>query len=289
MTGIIPALSIIIANWNTCSLLRACLDSVFKNAGDIECEVIVVDNGSRDHSADMVARYYPQVLLIRNTENPGFAKANNQGISLCAGRYVLLLNTDTEIMRSALATMVVFMDHHLDVGAVGPKLISRDGTMQTSCDLFPLRPWEIAWQRLFDTICPSNRLTRQGRIALWTYKEPLEVDWILGAALLVRREVIDQVGGLDEDFWMYGEDLEWCYRIKQASWKVFYLPDALIYHIHGGSSQFSSELRQLLAKQRDDSLVLFYRKHYGSVPALGLRLILARKRLTRRLFGHQPW
>lgn len=275
----VPTLSIVIVNWNTCSLLRACLDSILKNTGIIECEVIIVDNGSSDGSPDMVAQCYPQAVLIRNTDNVGFARANNQGIYLATGQYLLLLNSDTEIVGNALSTMVSFMNCHPDVGAVGPKLINRDGTRQPSCDLFPLLPWEMAWQRFFDKICPSNQLTRRGRMALWTYEEPLEVDWILGAALLVRREVIEQVGDLDEDFWMYAEDLEWCYRIKKAGFKVFYLPYAQICHVHGGSCQLSSELRQRLAKRRDDSLVLFYRKHYGLLAALGLCLILARRRL----------
>ncbi|MDI7274752.1 MAG: glycosyltransferase family 2 protein [Anaerolineae bacterium] len=275
---VLPDLSVIIVSWNTAPLLRACLDSIRQHSTGVSTQIIVVDNASDDGSAEMVAGRYPGAVLISNASNLGYARANNQGISRASGRYVLLLNSDTEVRAGALAAMVAYMDGHPQVGAAGPRLIGPDGTIQRSYDLFPLRPWQMAWQKGLDVIWPGNALTRRGRIGRWDPTRPLAVDWLVGAALLVRGDVIALVGGLDERFWMYGEDLDWCYRIRRTGWQVHYLPQAAVYHRHGGSSERSPGLARQLARRREESLVLFYRKHYGALAALGLRPILAIKR-----------
>jgi GT2 family glycosyltransferase len=275
-------LSVIIVNWNTAGLLEACLESIRQNATGLRYEVIVVDNGSSDGSVGMVKRRFPEAILIANPTNVGYARANNQGLSRASGRYLLLLNSDTEVTEGAPDTLLAYIEGHPRVGAVGPRLIRPDGTLQQSCDLFPLRPWEMAWERVVDRLWPQNAVTRRGRVARWDLSQPLAVDWLVGAALLVRREVIAGVGGLDDRFWMYAEDLEWCYRMRQAGWEVHYLPHATVYHRQRGSSERTPELARQLARQREESLVLFYRKHYGSAAALGLRVVLAWNRWRKR-------
>jgi GT2 family glycosyltransferase len=273
-----PDLSIIVVSWNTAGLLEACLDSIRRNAAGLGCEVIVVDNGSSDGSVGMVMQRFPEAILIANPTNVGYARANNQGLSRASGRCVLLLNSDTEVTEGALGTLLAYMEGHPRVGAVGPRLVRPDGTVQQACDLFPLRPWEMAWERIVDRLWPQNTVTRQARMARWDLRQPLAVDWLVGAALLVRRDVIETVGGLDERFWMYAEDLDWCYRMRKAGWEVHYLPHATVYHRQRASSERTPELAGQLARQREESLVLFYRKHYGAAAALGLKMILACRR-----------
>ncbi|MCL6430949.1 MAG: glycosyltransferase family 2 protein [Anaerolineae bacterium] len=273
-----PDLSIIVVSWNTAGLLKACLHSIRRNAADLESEVIVVDNGSSDGSVGMVMQRFAEAILIANPTNAGYARANNQGLSRASGRYVLLLNSDTEVTEGALDSLLAYMEGHPRVGAVGPRLLRPDGTVQRSCDLFPLRPWEMAWERIVDCLWPQNTVTRRGRMARWDLTQPLAVDWLVGAALLVRRDVIETVGGLDERFWMYAEDLDWCYRMRKAGWEVHYLPHATVYHWQRASSERTPQLAGQLARQREESLVLFYRKHYGAVAALGLKIILACRR-----------
>ncbi len=239
--------------------------------------MIVVDNASTDGSPDLVATEFPGVRLIRNTENVGFARANNQGLRAAQGRYLLLLNSDTEVQGNSLADMVRYLDEHPDVGVVGGSLRNADGSRQVAADAFPLRPWDMAWQRIVDFVWPANTLTRRGRMSLWSYEAPLEVDWVLGAALMIRRTTMLQVGLLSERFFMYAEDLEWCYRVKQAGWKLVHLPDAAIYHIGGGSSRRAS----MQQRMHDRSLVGFYQLHYGPAAAAGLWLVLFAKELTR--------
>ncbi len=273
-----PDLSIIVVSWNTAGLLETCLYSVRRNATGLGCEVIVVDNGSSDGSAGMVMQRFPDVILIANPTNVGYARANNQGLARASGRYVLLLNSDTEVTGEALGTLLAYMEAHPRVGAVGPRLVRKDGTVQQSCDLFPRRPWEMVRERVVDRLWPRNTVTRRGRMARWDLTQPLPVDWLVGAALLVRRGVIAGIGGLDERFWMYAEDLDWCYRMRRAGWEVHYLPQATIYHWQRASSERTPELARRLARQREESLVLFYRKHYGAAAALGLRAVHAWKR-----------
>lgn len=266
-------LSTVIVNWNTADLLKRCLDALNRAAGSFTHEMIVIDNGSIDGSPEMVQSKYPGVRLLRSEQNLGFARANNLGLRIARGHFVLLLNSDTEVQTGALDHMIGFAEVHTDVGIVGASLRNPDGSAQFSCDLFPLSPRQMIWQHLVNVFRPHNHVTRQGTIVRWTYTAPFEVDWVSGAALMIRQEVIHQIGPLDERFFMYAEEIDWCYRAKLAGWRIYHLPQAEILHSKQGSSSGNPLLSAQLLRQRDHSLELFYRKHYGWSAAVGVELI----------------
>lgn len=249
-------LSIIIVSWNACELLATCVQSIYDNLDVPRTEVIVVDNGSDDGSPEMVQTRFPQVRLIENAENRGFAAANNQGLRASRGRYLLLLNSDTEVRPGALRTLVNFLDMHLNVGVVGPKLLNTDGTLQRSSYTFPTVLKEavlLGGERVARTLVgdyPFAPITRSA----------MPVDWVKGAALMIRRDVVDAVGELDETFFFYTEETDWCYRVRQAGWLVMYEPGAAIVHHDGGSSgrvSLQKRFRLYGSKQQ------FFEKHHG--------------------------
>jgi len=260
-------LSIIILNWNTRALLRECLHSLHREAMT-DNEIIVVDNASTDGSPQMVQDSFPQVKLLTNTHNLGFTIANNQGMKIAQGRYILLLNSDTLASRAALDALVQFMDNHPDVGACSPRLLRPDGTPQPYAFGKDPTPGYL-FARGFNQIILRRHLHN------WGIDKPLAVDWVSGACLMVRREVIEQVGGLDENIFMYFEDNDWCLRIRKAGWKVFYVPQAEITHIGGQSLNQNPKARQAYYQ----SLAYFYDKHYGVIAKVLLKGGLAVYRL----------
>ena len=266
-----PDISIIIVNWNTVGLLDNCVRSIMP-ADYLTYEIIVVDNGSTDGSEELIASKYPHVRLIRNRKNLGFSRANNQGLRVSTGQYCLLLNSDTEILGDALLLMTQFLNAHADVGAVGSRLVNIDGSRQFSCGLAPLNGWQLWYQHLLNKIWQRNPFTKRARMEDWTYDVPFEVDWVGGAALMIRRQAIDQVGLLDEAFFMYVEDVEWCYRIRKQGWKIVYLPEATIYHVSQGSSQDPIGFAYHHGKT---GYLLFHDKHYGKLSVISLRLFYA--------------
>ena len=268
-------LSVVIVNWNVRDLLHRCLHSIFANlplANLHTCrlEIIVVDNGSTDGSPQMVREAFPQVRLIANPDNRGFPAANNQGIEVSRGRYVLLLNPDTEVVGDALATMVAFADAHPDVGVVGPQLLNPDGSVQSSRRRFPTLAtafFESTWLQPY----APRRLLERYYVLDRSDDEVQEVDWVTGAALMARREAIEQVGPLDEGFFMYSEELDWCRRFKEAGWRVVYLPTAQIVHHVGKSSEQVLPARHI---HFQTSKVRYFRKYHGPVAAELLRWFL---------------
>jgi GT2 family glycosyltransferase len=250
-------LSIVILNYNTHEHLRACLDSLGRPS---EAEVVVVDNASTDGSADMVAGEFPWVTLIRAPRNGGYAYGNNLALRRCASELVLLLNPDTRLPPRALDVLVQKLRDHPEAGIVGPKLLRPDGSMHLACRRsFPTPP--IAFYRLSGLSRLFPRSRRFGQYNL-TYADPdqaMEVDAVCGACLLIRRAVIDRIGLLDERFFMYGEDLDWCLRARQAGWAVRYEPDVVVRHQHGAASR-KRALRTTFHFFR--AMDLFYRKHY---------------------------
>lgn len=256
-----PRLSVIIVNLNTRDLLRACLRSLAPAQASGDVEVIVVDNGSSDDSCAMVAAEFPQVRLIALKENRGFAVANNMGMREARGRYFLVLNSDTEVIGDALTQICDFMDSHPDVGALGPKLLNTDGTLQYSCRRFPsFRTALFHRYSLMTRLFPRNRFSSEYLMTDVGHEHTMDVDWVSGAALVVRREVFESLGGFDEGFFMYAEDVDWCYRIKQAGWRVVYLPEARILHHIGQSTRL---VPYAMTYQRHKSMWRFYRKHYS--------------------------
>lgn len=272
-------LSVIIVNWNTRDLLMRCLASLHQYTQGISYEVFVVDNGSTDGSPEMVKQKFPAVCLIANRDNVGFPKANNQAIREAKGRYILLLNSDTALAENAFQKMVGFMDNHPAVGIIGTKLLNPDGSRQYSCDCFPRSPIRLVCDRFLDLCYPGNSITRQKKIAEWNYDTNFVVDSVVGAVLLIRRATFEEIGLLDEQFFMYAEDIDWCYRAALAGWKIYYLGEISIYHDNRGSSEPSSEVASRLQKMRAQSLVKFYRKHYGTIAASIINGIIRTKQI----------
>ncbi len=265
-----PVLSVLIVNWNVRDLLRRCLQSVIAHSSTVPLEIIVVDNGSTDGSGEMVRTEFPQVYLIANPDNRGFPAANNQGLAVARGRYVLLLNPDTEVMGAALETMVAFADAHPDVGVVGPQLLNPDGTVQSSRRRFPTLAtalFESTWLQP----CAPRRLLARYYVLDRPDNEIQDVDWVTGAALMARREAIEQVGPLDEGFFMYSEELDWCRRFRRAGWRVVYLPTARIVHYVGKSSEQVLPARHI---HFQTSKVRYFRKYHGPIAAEVLRLVI---------------
>ncbi len=267
-----PDLAIVIVNWNTRQLLAECLNSLYAHPPACPFEVWVVDNASTDGSVDMVRQAFPEVHLVANAENLGFARANNQGIAASTGEYVLLLNSDTVTPPGALAALVGFLEEHPEAGAAGPRLLRPDGTPQPfSFGGDPAPGYLLA--RGF------NRLVRHRYLHEWATDEIGAYDWVSGACMLVRRKAIEQVGGLDEKIFVYFEDADWCLRMRRAGWRVYYDPQVSVTHIGGQS------VRQNPAAQNayQDSLRYFYGKHYGGVARALLGVGLLGYNVLRRI------
>ena len=269
-------LSVIVVSWNVRDLLRVCLASLHASA--LACEVIVVDNASTDGSVPMVEAEFPAVRVLANSENAGFTRANNQGLAVSQGRYVFFLNPDAEVLCDAPATMVAFMDAHPEAGALGPQLRYGDGSLQSSRRRFPtlataifestplawhLPPAANRWARRYhmdDVPVPDERS-----------KSAQQVDWVVGAALLARRTALDQVGGFDEGYFMYSEELDWCRRASDAGWQILYYPAAKVIHHEGKSSEQAVAARHI---RFHTSRVRYFRKFHGAFAAESLRLIV---------------
>jgi hypothetical protein len=255
-------LSIIIVAWNVKDDLLRCLASVRENPPAGTFEQIVVDNNSTDSTVEAVRRQFPEVAIVENPENVGFARANNQGMEQARGDYVLLLNPDTVVHPHALDRLVAFLDEHPDVGACGPKLLNDDGSPQGSVRRFPTFRGVLYAHTICRMLGLFRRQHREWMMKDFTFDRQTDVDQIMGAAMMARRAVIDQVGGLDANFFMYFEEVDWCYRIKQAGWRIVFLPDAVITHF-GGRSSAQVPLKRIMMLT---SLIAFFRKHRRPLP-----------------------
>ena len=218
-------LSIIIVSYNNKKLLKQTLDSIYDTIQKINYEIIIVDNNSMDGSIDLVKQNYRQIIIIENKKNLGFSCANNIGINQAKGRYMLLLNSDTVVTDNCFEKCIKYMDEHPDIGALGCKVVLSDGKLDPACKRSFPTP-EVSFYRMTGLSWLFPKSKRFGRYNLTYLDEDAihEVDSLVGAFMMVRREGIEQVGLLDEDFFMYGEDIDWCYRIKQAGWKIVYYP-----------------------------------------------------------------
>jgi hypothetical protein len=268
-------LSIIIVNWNVKGLLLAALKSIYKHTKGLSFEVFVSDNGSMDGSQEMVKARFPQVKLLDNGSNLGYPKANNEGIKRAAGRYVILLNPDTEVTEGSLASLIRFMDTHPEAGAVGPKLEYPDGSFQPSCRSFPTIETEFYRAFFLDQIFPKSKIFGKNMMSYWKHNDIREVDQPMGAALMVRRAVIDEVGMMDEGLVFWFDEVDWCKRIKNAGWKIFFTPQAKIYH-HKNKSfvQWKALKASLkLAKIWRGSRNYYYRKHHGALSVVIVNLL----------------
>lgn len=252
--------SLLIVNYNTCRLTVDCLRSVYESETRYTYEIIVIDNYSRDDSVKVIREQFPEVKLIENKENTGFAKANNQGMQAASGRYVLLLNSDTLVEKDTLETMVSFMDNHPEIGASGCKVVLPDGSLDKACKRgFPTPSASFYYAFGFSKLFPDNPRFNGYQLGYLDPDQEYPVDCLVGAFMLVRRETVEQVGGLDETFFMYGEDLDWCYRIKEAGWGIYYYPRTRIIHLKGGSAR---RRPFKIVYEFHRAMILFHRKHY---------------------------
>ena len=260
-------LSIIIVNWNVKALLAKCLDSILQGSDDLSLEIIVVDSASTDGSVSMIQAQYPTVRVMAQQENIGFTRGNNLALAVAQGRYVLLLNPDTEIIGNMLQQMIAYLEAHPTVGIVGPHTLNTDGTTQSSRRRFP-QVWtaflESTW---LQPLAPKAWLDRY-YINDSPDRATLEVDWVQGHALMARRAVYDQIGGLDDGYVMFYEELDWCKRAKSAGWQVVYVGDAQVIHHGGKSTEQASARKHILFNQ---SKIRYFRKHHGIVVAVLLR------------------
>jgi len=266
-------LSVIIVSHNTRELLALSLDSLLTNlaSSPLGYEVIVVDNASRDRTVEMVRERFPQVKTLANEENLGFAAANNQGFKVSNGNYLLFLNPDTLVRGEALQLMFQFLVSHPRAGMVGPKLLYPDGRLQHSAFSFPTLPM------IFLDFFPLNHRLIDSRLngrypkALYEAGEPFPVGHPLGAAMMVRRETADQVGPLDEGFFIYCEEIDWCLRMKRMGWEIFCLPQAEIVHYVGKST---GQFREAMYVELHRSRYRLYEKHYSPAFRFMARLIV---------------
>lgn len=249
-------LSIIIVNYNDERYLKECLYSVYAETKRSSFEIIFIDNHSSDNSVGLVAKHFPDVKIIKNSSNLGFCRANNQGMKIYQGKYALLLNTDTVVKDGALDKMAAFMDKNPKAGACGPKLMNPDGTIQHQGGLFNRR--------------------------FWLSGKPARVDYVIGACLMVRREAIDKVGGLDENFFFSNDDLDWCRRIRKAGWDVYFLPQAEVIHFGGFSIK---RFNPKLFVEGFRGGLYFSKKHYGNIIYHIYRFILAAAMIPTVVFS----
>ncbi len=267
-------LSIVIVNWNTSVLLRDCLHTVFAGLGRLQAQVFVVDNASSDGSLAMLAAEFPTVIALANSRNLGFAAANNVALARAKGRHVLLLNTDTLVHGSVLSHAVVWLDRHPDVGVMGPRILNRDGSAQVSSTKFPT---------LRNLILQMLGLTRLAlfdvyRMERWDRMDEREVEVISGCAMFVRGTAMRQVGLLDDAFFFYGEETDWCRRFIKAGWKVVFAPVGEITHFGGGSVKSLSHKRDIMLTE---GTVRLHRKHGGLAAGLTCFALLAVFNLSR--------
>lgn len=265
-------LSIIIVNWNTRDLLANCLDSIYSSSSPLNSEVIVLDCASSDHSPDMIRRQFPQVTLIESETNLGFAAGNNLAIRQAGGNHILLLNPDTLVLDSALARLSAALHNYPGLGIVGAQLLNVDGSFQHSCGQYPSLRTETPLLNRF------THMKRQPYLEALQDQIPsmLAVDWVSGACLMSKREVFENIGLLDEDFWLYTEEADFCYRAQAAGWAVASIPEARVTHIAQAASRQKFTMTLLFFHQ---SRVRFIAKHHGSFQAKRAKQITATKAL----------
>ncbi len=282
-------LSVCIVNWNGGGFLRSCVGSLYEGTANIEFEVIIVDNGSTDGSAAEVGRLFPEATIIEHGRNDGFAAANNIAIGRSRGRHLLFLNPDTVVEHGSIERMVSFLDEQGEAGALGcmlyhPLTGSVESSARANPDLLPLF-WNLV---NLDRLFPRSRLFGRYRMSYRSMDEWREVDWVTGACMMARSEAVEAVGGFDDGFFMYCEDIDICYRIKADGWKIFYLPEAKVGHYRGRSSdRLKGEREGALsvwgARQYARSMLRFYGKHYGGARTVFLRVVLVITSLIKAL------
>ncbi|MCB0063900.1 MAG: glycosyltransferase family 2 protein [Caldilineaceae bacterium] len=290
-----PLISVIIINWNTRDLVAECLTSVAEEAERMAVraahaattaaqlvETIVVDNASHDGSVARLRQSFPWVHLLENGENVGFAAANNQALAHCHGQYVLLLNSDTKVLPGAFWELVTFLEAHPQAGAAGARYFNPDGSLQPSCYPAPTVGREL-W-RLFhlDKVYPHGTYP----VHRWSAAEPRPVDIVQGAALMVRRNIVQELGLFDTDYFMYTEEVDLCRRIQQAGWQIWWVPQSTIIHYGGQSTR---QVARAMFLQLYRSKILYFRKHHGRIATVAYKGVLLSATVARLLLTPFIW
>ena len=251
-------LSIIIVSFNSSALLKDCLDSLYKNPFSGGFEILVVDNASSDGSVEMIKKNFPKVRLFKNDRNIGFAAANNLAIKSSQSEYILLINSDCEVYKDSIGSLISFIDDNKDIGIVGPQIINSDGSIQFSCRRFP-SIFDAGMHTVLTNIIPDNPFSRRYKLTNINRDEPFEVDWVSGSCMLIRRKALADTGYLDESYFMYVEDTDLCFQMWKKGWKVFYYPHVKILHHIGGSTKGSAVLSSIRMQK---SVLYFFWKNY---------------------------
>jgi len=276
-------LSIVIVNFNNKDLLYNCLSSIFKATKNLSFEVIVADNNSQDNSPEMVTKEFPQVRLFCNKINLGFSKANNQGIEKARGKNILLLNSDTIVLEDSLNKMVNFLNERRDVAIVGCQMQTKEGRPYRSCFKFPNLAEQLISRNFFKKFFDISRFSLN--YPDWNSGKIKEVDWLSGAALMIKKEVLEQIGMLDESLFIYFEDVDLCYRAKEAGFKICYLPQAGIIHIGQSTTQLNRERFEI---EWHRSRLIYFKKHDSYLVFLVIKTLMlcgCLLNITRILFN----
>jgi hypothetical protein len=277
-------LSIIIVSWNAKKHLIKCLQSIKPELVNMPVEIIVIDNLSSDGSADAVEKQFPEVKLIRKNQNLGFAKANNVGIRSSSGEYVCLMNSDIVVMKDCISRLLEYMDANTKVGVLGPKTLNADGTLQRSCFSLPTIWNSLCRVFALDSVFPWSRIFGSRLMTYWAHDDIRTVEALNGCFLIVRRKALDEVGLLDEGFFIYGEDLDWCKRFGDCGWDVVFYPKAEAIHF-GGASSSNAPIRFQIEMNRAD--LQYWRKHKGLSGEIAYFIILFLHH-SLRLIGYAP-
>ena len=258
-------ISFIIVNWNTRDILKDCLDSIYKTVTDVDREIYVVDNNSTDGSQAAVKKSFPDVKLIENETNTGFAHANNQALSIMNGRFAVLLNSDTVLKENAIKKLLTFMTNTPCAGIAGVQLLNDDGSRQNSIDNFPSTETEIFNKSVLRLLFPGKYPSKNR-----DFQNPIEVDSVIGACMIIRKEAMEEVGALDEDYFFFMEETDWCFRMYKKGWKVYHVPDAEVFHLSGYSKKKTPWKSQI---EYYKSLYKFFRKNSSPLSYFSFRIL----------------
>jgi GT2 family glycosyltransferase len=260
-------LSIVIVTYNCKDYALKCIESIFaQDIGNFQTEVIVVDNASQDGTVKAIREAFPNLRLIKNKENRWFTAAVNQGIRESSGRYIMELNPDTRLLTSdGLNRIVRFLDMHIEAGILGLKIFNPDGTIQADCERFPGLAWVLCHYFLIHQFFPSNPVQRHWRYGDWDRQDTRVVDYISGACMIIRRQVFEEVGFLDENCIMYWGEADFCRTAaRKAGWQVVHLAEVeLLHHWHGSQKDIPANLRERIAQFCEEDMLYYYRKYYG--------------------------
>lgn len=273
-----PEITVIIVTWNSIEWITKCLESLRKDLISFSCQIVVVDNASTDQTTDLIQNQFHDVVLLKNPRNSGFAWACNQALSQCRSEYVLFLNPDTAVLPGMTRTLIDFMKAHPQAGAIGPTLLNSDGSLQLSGNTFP--SLKNLWFETFfiDRLFPKSPIFGSHKLSHADRSRPFQVDWTMGACLMMRKSALDQVGGFDEHFFLFFEETDLCFRLRNAGYEIYVIPEAKVIHRGGASRPENYNAHKIIHYHR--SLFHYFRKHVPVKP-VWVKLVVFMRSLLR--------